>query len=157
MNFTRYAGLPVAFAVIGSQAISGVVAGIGGAVEMLSMYTRFQWTMLTGYGWDGVIVAIFAKNNPKYVPLAAGFLAWLRIGADIMLRRTGVQMEIVKVIQAIIIVLLVAERLFGKDQAQNGRQRGHRRGGGREGGGVSAWKNCFRSSATRPLRPPSCA
>lgn len=104
MNFTRYAGLPVAFAVIGSQAISGVVAGIGGAVEMLSMYTRFQWTMLTGYGWDGVIVAIFAKNNPKYVPLAAGFLAWLRIGADIMLRRTGVQMEIVKVIQAIIIV-----------------------------------------------------
>ena len=114
MNFTRYAGLPVTFAVIGSQAISGVVARIGGAVEMLSMYTRFQWTMLTGYGWDGVIVAIFAKNNPKYVPLAAGFLAWLRIGADIMLRRTGVQMEIVKVIQAIIIVLLVAESFLAK-------------------------------------------
>ncbi|MBQ3077806.1 MAG: ABC transporter permease, partial [Clostridia bacterium] len=97
MNFTRYAGLNVAFAVVGSQVLSGMVAGVGGAVEMLSMYNRFQWTGLTGYGWDGVIVAIFAKNNPKYVPLAAGFLAWLRIGADIMLRRTGVQMEIVKV------------------------------------------------------------
>ena len=147
MNFTRYAGLPVAFAVIGSQAISGVVAGIGGAVEMLSMYTRFQWTMLTGYGWDGVIVAIFAKNNPKYVPLAAGFLAWLRIGADIMLRRTGVQMEIVKVIQAIIIVLLVAAAVFAgvralrraggrwrffRQQAAAYRQRRRKASGGKE-------------------------
>lgn len=114
MSFTRFVGLSVPFAVVGSQVLSGVVAGIGGSVEMLSMYSRFQWSALTGYGWDGVIVAIFAKNNPLYVPLAAGFLAYLRIGADIMMRRTGVQIEIVKAIQAIMIVLLVAESFLSK-------------------------------------------
>jgi len=114
VQFAGYTGLNVGFAVIGSQAIAGMVAGMGGAVEMLSMFTRFQWTTLTGFGWDGLIVAIFARNNPKYVPFSAAFLAYLRIGADIMLRRTGVQMEIVKVIQAILIVLLVAESFLAK-------------------------------------------
>jgi simple sugar transport system permease protein len=45
-------------------------------------------------------------------PLAALFLAYLRIGGDIMMRRTGVQMEIIKVVQALLIVLLVAERFL---------------------------------------------
>ncbi len=112
MAFAKFSGLSAGFAVIGSQVIGGAIAGMGGATEMLSLYTRFEWQNLLGYGWDGVIVAIFAKNNPKYVPLAAIFLAYLRIGGDIMMRRTGVQMEIIKVVQAVLIVLLVAERFL---------------------------------------------
>jgi len=112
MSFAKFSGLSAGFAVVGSQVIGGAIAGLGGATEMLSLYTRFEWQNLLGYGWDGVIVAIFAKNNPKYVPFAALFLAYLRIGGDIMMRRTGVQMEIIKVVQALLIVLLVAEQFL---------------------------------------------
>ncbi len=112
MSFVKFSGLSTGFAVVGSQMIGGMIAGLGGATEMLSLYTRFEWQALLGYGWDGVIVAIFAKNNPKYVPIAAIFLAYLRIGGDIMMRRTDVQMEIIEVVQALLIILLVAERFL---------------------------------------------
>ncbi|MFA6846365.1 MAG: ABC transporter permease, partial [Sphaerochaetaceae bacterium] len=55
----------------------GFVAGVGGAVEVLGMYDRFQWQKLPGYGFDGIVVAILAKNKPQFVPLAAFFLAYL--------------------------------------------------------------------------------
>ncbi len=90
------------------------IAGMGGAVEVLGLYRRFTWQMLPGYGWTGVIVAILARNNPLYVPLAAFFLAYLRIGADIMSRQTDVQNEFVAIIQGVIIILVAAEAFLSQ-------------------------------------------
>lgn len=75
------------------------------------MYTRFSWVSLPGYGFDGIIIAILARNNPMFVPLAAVFLAYLRIGADIMARRTDIAPEFVSFVQSFII-LLVGAKLF---------------------------------------------
>jgi simple sugar transport system permease protein len=86
-----------------------MIAGMGGSIEVLGMYRRFSWQLLPGYGWDGVIVAILARNNPALVPVAAFFLAYLRIGADLMSRTSDVQSEVVAVIQGIMIVLIAAE------------------------------------------------
>lgn len=110
-RFARYSGISVGGTVILSQMIGGAVAGMGGATQVLGMYTRFSWTSLPGYGFDGIIIAILSKNNPLYVPFAAFFLAYLRIGADIMSRRTDVSPEVVSVVQALII-LLVGAKLF---------------------------------------------
>ncbi|NLG91962.1 MAG: ABC transporter permease, partial [Clostridiales bacterium] len=78
---------------------------------VLGMYTRFSWVSLPGYGFDGIIISILAKNNPKFIPLAAFFLAYLRVGADIMSRRSDVAPEVVSIIQAIIVVL-IAGKMF---------------------------------------------
>ena len=43
---------------------------MGGAVQMLGLFSRFQWIELLGFGWDGVTVAIFAKNNPRNLPVS---------------------------------------------------------------------------------------
>jgi general nucleoside transport system permease protein len=88
--------------------IGGFIAGMGGSIEVLGMYTRFSWQALPGYGWDGVIVAILARNNPLFVPVAAFFLAYLRIGADIMARYSDVPNEFVALIQGTIIILIAA-------------------------------------------------
>ncbi|WP_195522042.1 ABC transporter permease [Hungatella hathewayi] len=109
--FAKYSGIGVGGAIVLSQVIGGAVAGMGGAVEILGMYTRFSWTSLPGYGFDGIIIAILAKNNPLFVPFAALFLAYLRIGADIMSRRTDVAPEVVSIVQSLII-LLVGAKLF---------------------------------------------
>jgi len=113
-KFAHYSGIGVGGAIISSQAIGGSIAGAGGAVELLGMYDRFQWTSLPGYGWDGVIVAILARNKPQYVPLAALFLAYLRIGSGIMARMTDVPSELIIIIQAIMIMLVTAQALFGR-------------------------------------------
>ncbi|MBR0596560.1 ABC transporter permease [Sinanaerobacter chloroacetimidivorans] len=113
-DYAKYAGLSVGGAIILSQALGGAIAGLGGAVEVMGMYARFQWTSLPGYGWDGVIIAILARNKPQYVPLAALFLAYLRVGANVMARGTDVPSEIITVIQAIMIMLVTATALLSR-------------------------------------------
>lgn len=107
-HFAKYVGINTSAVVLMSQVVGGFIAGLGGAVETLGMYSRFQWQNLPGYGFDGVIVAIIAKNKPKYVPLAAFFLAYIRIGADKMATSTDVTSEMIAIIQGVIIMLVAA-------------------------------------------------
>ncbi len=112
-SFANYSGINVPSVIIISQLLGGAIAGVGGASEVLGMYTRFQWTALPGYGWDGVIIAILAYNKPRNIPLAAFFLAYLRIGSDIMARSTDVPKELIIIIQSVIILLITAKALVG--------------------------------------------
>jgi general nucleoside transport system permease protein len=112
IKFAEFSGINTKSVILYSQIIGGFIAGIGGAVEILGMYTRFSWFQSPGYGWDGVIVAIMARNNPLLIPVFAFFLAYLRIGADIMARVSDVPSEVVAIIQGIMIMLVTAERLL---------------------------------------------
>ncbi len=112
INFAKYSGINTSKVIISSQFFAGVIIGIGGAVEMSGMYRRFLWDVPPSYAWDGVIVALLSRNNPKYVPFAAFFLSYLRIGADMMSRRSDVANEIISIIQAVMIILISAERFL---------------------------------------------
>lgn len=114
-SFAKYSGINVIGVAILAQLIGGAIAGIGGVVEQLAMYNRFLWYgKQPGYGWDGVMVGILAKNNPMYVPLAAFFLAYLRIGADVMNRTSDVPVEFINIVQAIVIMLIAAQMFLSK-------------------------------------------
>ncbi|MBN7773375.1 ABC transporter permease [Clostridium aminobutyricum] len=113
-DYANYSGIQVAKVIILSQLAGGAIAGLGGAVEVMGMYSRFQWTALPGYGWDGVIVAILAGNKPQLVPIAALFLAYLRIGANVMARSGDIPSELITVIQAIMIILVTASALLSR-------------------------------------------
>ncbi|MDR2741536.1 MAG: ABC transporter permease [Treponema sp.] len=108
-NFAFYAGMGVNGVVLMSQVIGGIFAGLGGAVEIMGRYTRFQWTSLTNHGFDGLMVAVLAYKNPALVPVGALLLAYIRIGADIVNRSTDISPEFVSIIQGIIILLIAAE------------------------------------------------
>ena len=111
-KFAEYSGINVTAYIIGSQLIGGFIAGIGGAVEQLGMFQRFQYSGLTGHGFDGVMIAVIAGLNPKYVPAAALFLAYIRVGAEVMSRTSDVPTEIVSIVQAVIIIFIAAERFL---------------------------------------------
>ncbi len=115
-KFAEYAGIKTASVIISAQLLGGFIAGAGGSIELLGLYRRFSWQQLPGYGWSGVIVAILARRNPAYVPVAAFFLAYLRIGADLMSRQSDVQNEIVAIIQGVMIVLIAAAGFLEKSQ-----------------------------------------
>lgn len=107
-GFARYSGINVFSVTIYSQLIGGALAGLGGGVEVLGMYTRFRWASSPGYGFIGLVVAMLARRNPAFVPVAAIFYAYLQVGAEIMGRDSDVAPEVVQVIQAVIIVLIAA-------------------------------------------------
>lgn len=112
IEFAKHIGINTKKVIVSTQLIAGMIAGMGGSIELLGMYGRFQWADAPSYAWDGVIIAVLSGNNPKFVPFAAFFLAYIRVGADIMSRNSDVQNELVSIIQAVIILLITAERFL---------------------------------------------
>lgn len=113
-KFAEYSGINVALVVILAQVIGTGFAGLGGTVEMLGMHNTFKWMNSPGYGFDGVIMSTLARGNPALVPLAALFLAYVRVGADVLNRTTSLPSEIVAIIQAVIILLVAADAFLSK-------------------------------------------
>jgi simple sugar transport system permease protein len=65
-----------------------------------------------GLGFEGIVVALLARNDPRAILLTGLFYGYLRTGAQIMERSSDVTREVVLIIQAIIILLITAERLL---------------------------------------------
>lgn len=113
-QFSMYSGMNVAGMVVLSQVLGGVLAGMGGGIEMLGRYTTFSWSALPGYGWTGITVAILAGNNPAFVPLAAFFMAFLDKGCSLMSTYCGVPSQLIDILQAVIFVFFAAEQFLSK-------------------------------------------
>ena len=111
-QFASYSGIKVAGIIILCQVIGGLLAGVGGGVEMLGYFERFRWRLLPGFGWNGVTIAILAKNNPALVPLGAFFLAYLSRGCLNMAIHTDMPFEMLEIIQAVIFLFFAAEHFL---------------------------------------------
>jgi simple sugar transport system permease protein len=114
IKFAEYSGINSSKMVFQVQVAAGAVAGSAGIIELLGYHGRFLWLYSPGYGWDGIIIATLARNNPLFVPLAALFLSYIRVGAKIMGRYTNIAPEIVAILQAVIILLVTAEAFLAK-------------------------------------------
>lgn len=111
-EFADCSGINTFAVIMYAHLIAGAIAGVGGAVQVLGMYNRFEWSALPGYGLDGALVAMLGRNNPIGVVGAAVFLAYLRTGADMISVVSNVPSEMVSVLQAVIILLISAERFL---------------------------------------------
>lgn len=111
-RMAKYIGVTGPKIILLTQFFGGILAGFGGSIELFGMYTRFQYSGLTGYGWEGIPIAIIARHNPRNLPLAALFFAYLKIGADIMARQSDVPFEIVQIIHAVMLIFISAQALL---------------------------------------------
>lgn len=114
--FAKTSGIGTTSILLSSQCVGGFIGGVGGSVEMLGIYTRFQWMSLPGYGFDGVIINILAKGNPLFIPVAAFFISYIRIGAEYMYSHSDVASEIVAIIEGTIIMLVAADAFLAAYQ-----------------------------------------
>ena len=111
-DFAMYSGMKVGTVIVLSQVLGGVLAGMGGGIEMLGRYTNYSWMALPGYGWTGITVAILAGNNPAFVPLAAFFMAYLNKGCSLMSTYCGVPSQLIDILQAVIFLFFAAEQFL---------------------------------------------
>lgn len=108
--FAEQSGLPVGRAVIASMALGGVLAGLAGFHIGHALLGRLPVDLAPGLGFEGLLVALLARHQPRAILGAAFFYAWLRAGGQAMERGTDVSREIALVLQALVIVLVMAER-----------------------------------------------
>jgi simple sugar transport system permease protein len=110
--FARYGGIRLERVIVGAMALSGLLGGLAGAYLALGIYQRLPLAVSSGLTFEGIVAALLARNNPLAVPAMALLYSYLRVGAPIMQNDAAVSLEIVRVIQAIIILLFTAEGLL---------------------------------------------
>jgi simple sugar transport system permease protein len=108
----RQAGVPVFKNTLLALVISGAIAGLGGVVVVLGVYSRYITDFSPGYGWDGITVAILAGNNPILLFLSAGFFGMLRAAAISMNFGKTLSVDLISVLQGIIICFVAAPLLW---------------------------------------------
>ena len=112
-EFSRYAGINVAKYFVVPMAISGGFHGLAGAVAVMGTHYRCLKGVTAGLGWNGIAVALIAKNNPIAVIPAALFFAYLDAGAKAAMLQADVTFELAKIAQAVIFFLVTAQALYG--------------------------------------------
>jgi simple sugar transport system permease protein len=104
-------GISVGATTVKSLCISGSLAGLAGAVEIMGVHHRMFDQFSSGFGFTGIAVALLAKNNPLGVIAAAILFGSLSAGAGTMQLQAGVSQKVISVIQGTIIFLVGAEAI----------------------------------------------
>ena len=108
MTAAQFNGFAVKRYILVSFIVSGAIAGIGGSAELLGTQYRLINGFASGYGFDGVSMALIGQLHPLATMLVAVFFAALRVGSTTMQAATGVPTSVSDIIQALVIVFAVA-------------------------------------------------
>ena len=111
IKFANFGGINSKRTIMLAMAISGAVAGLAGAHLAMGIHRRLILNISLGLGFEGVVVALLARNNPLVVPFTGLLYAYLRTGAQVMERDANVSSEVVRIIQAVVILLITADAL----------------------------------------------
>lgn len=107
-----FAGVLITATLVKVALLSGGLAGLAGAIEVLGPVGYVTTTMSPGFGYAGIVVAMLAALHPLGVVAASVFVATVFVGADAMSRATGVPSFIADVIMAVALLAMLVALLF---------------------------------------------
>jgi len=110
----KYAGMQPRKMIVLSMMLSGALAGIGGAVQILGVDHNMPVTYSPDVGFDGIPVALLGQNSPIGIILASLLFGALRNGSDLMQVRSGgvVSKEVIFIVQGVILLCVAAPALI---------------------------------------------
>ncbi|MBV8772342.1 MAG: ABC transporter permease [Deltaproteobacteria bacterium] len=91
-----------------AMALSGALAGLGGATYVAAITHRLYETLSPGWGYEAIAVALIARLNPLAMVPSAILFGALDNGAQAMQRTEGVSPVLVQVVQGLVIMILLA-------------------------------------------------
>ena len=108
----KYAGIAVPRYVALALVLSGGLAGLAGAVEVTGVTHRMVEGFAVGYGFSGIVVALFGRLHPfGAIPSAFLFGAML-VGAEKMQRTVQVPSATVIALQGLIVIFVVSSEML---------------------------------------------
>jgi simple sugar transport system permease protein len=94
-----------------AMAISGGLAGLAGAGEVMGIQHNLPPGFFAGVGFDSIAIALLAKTNPFAIVPAALLWGGLINGAGLMQVRADLSIDLVKIIQALIVMFVAADQI----------------------------------------------
>lgn len=113
-DFARYGGMKPKNITMKVMGLSGAVAGLVGVIEVTAVQHRLIAGFNPGFGFDGIVAALLANNNPLGVLLSGSFFGILKNAGANMERATNVPEIITQVTMAIIILAISANVVIKK-------------------------------------------
>jgi ABC-type uncharacterized transport system permease subunit len=104
----RYAGMKPRRLITLTMSVSGLFAGLAGTIDILGVTHQMPASYSTNVGFDAITVALLGRSNPFGIMLAALLFGALRAGAGPMQIQAGVPRELVDLLEAVILLFLVA-------------------------------------------------
>lgn len=108
----KYGGINVPKYLVIAMIISGACAGMAGAVELMGNQGRAMEGITGGYGFSGIVVALFGGLHPAGILPAAfffGILLYAQVNLQIL---TSVPPNLVEALQGLIILIIVAVQMI---------------------------------------------
>jgi simple sugar transport system permease protein len=111
-NAARYAGINTGRWIILTMTLAGALAGLAGTNEVLGVNHNLAMAFSSGYGFDSIALALLGRSHPLGVVLASLFFGTLRSGARRMQVVSGIPIDIISVIQAMILAFMAAPAII---------------------------------------------
>lgn len=111
-NAARYAGMNIVRATVTAMFLSGGLAGLAGANEIMGLNHRLVPAFTSGYGFDAIALALLGRNHPVGVVLAALLFGTLRNGATRMQVDAGIPIDIISIVQALVLAFIAAPAII---------------------------------------------
>lgn len=109
---TRYAGLNVPFYQALSLTLAGGFAGLAGVVEVLGVQHRLLEGITSGYGFSGIVAALFGGLHPLGLIPASALFGALLVGADKMQRAVQVPSALIDTLLGLVVLFVVGSALW---------------------------------------------
>jgi simple sugar transport system permease protein len=111
-NAAKYAGMNVRRNVILALSLSGALAGLAGSIEISAVQLNMKPEFFAGLGFDAIAVALLARTEPRAMLWAGLLWGGLLSGAGLMQVRADISIDLVKIIQALIIMFIAADAII---------------------------------------------
>jgi simple sugar transport system permease protein len=108
----KYSGMSVVRNIVLVMTLSGALAGMAGAAQVLGTDHWVGQGFSAGYGFDAIALALLGKSNPIGVVLAAILFGILRSGATSMQSLAGIPIHIISIIQGLVIIFVAAPAII---------------------------------------------
>lgn len=101
---SRRAGIRTGSMIVASMAISGGLGGLAGAIMIQGQNYYLTNDFSSGYGWDGLVVGLLARNSPVGVVAFALLFGFLRSGSISMEISAHIPAAVVVICQGLIVI-----------------------------------------------------
>ncbi len=105
----RYAGVRVNRVIVLVMVSAGALAGIAGASEVAGTTGFLLPGVFLAVGFDSIAIALLARANPFGIVPAAILWGSMLAGAPLMQQETGLSIDIVRIIQALVLLFVAAD------------------------------------------------
>ncbi|MDT8306586.1 MAG: ABC transporter permease [Anaerolineae bacterium] len=107
---SEYAGIKVGRTMVLSMTLSGMFAGLAGAIEILGLHHRMfePVAVSAGFGFSGIVAALFGKLHPLGIIPSSILFGGLLVGGDKMQRAMQIPQVMITAVLGLVVLFVVS-------------------------------------------------